>query len=565
MPHHLSRFALCILLFIFFFCLSARTQDESGNNAGAQSKTYEVHGTVINSVTQEPIARALVTIAGQDSSAMLTDSDGHFSFAGITTGRHVLQVRRPGFFSPGMGRYEFKPITVGASTGDITLSLEPAGTITGQVTLSTSDSPDDIRVQLMRRDIQEGRARWDQAGSKTINSDGTFRFGNLQPGEYKLYIASSIDPDLGNSHAPVRLGFSSAWYPQEDDSGEASSLKIHPGQQISAQLMLSRTSFFSVTIPVANRSIQGLNFQVLDENGRITDMPVTYVARLQKLHSYLPAGNYTIMAQSYMPNYGFGSLPITVRDAPLQTQPLAVLPIQPIPVTIHKDFSSSSTGGPMIVGVENGKRFEFSRDINLMLFSLTGIQGIGGNLRHDPADPDPTSWMLDHVPPGRYWVMAYPNQGYVSSITVGGTNLASEPLSVGPGGASAPIEIYLENNTAILSVRIADGAAPARTPPQSYFMSGNSLEAPLGYLYLIPQFATASVIPQARPLQQTQTISGLQPGTYQVFALDRPLNIEYHNPQAREALAGKGQTITIEPNGTAHVDLDIISADTVSQ
>lgn len=509
-------------------------------------QTFEVRGTVLNSVTHEPIARAQVTLAGANSSSQLTDNEGRFDFTNIPAGGSMLQARRPGFFGQGTGRDLDLPIVVGANVPDHVLQLEPAGVITGHIALSASDSGSNIRIQLMRRTIQEGRARWQPFGMKMTNSEGAFRFGNLQPGDYKLNTVTSIDPDAASSQAPVRWGFPSVSYPQEGGDNTAGFLKIGPGQQVNAELSLTRAPFYSVTIPVANP--QGYSVQISGENGRLNDVSMLYDSQQQQFRAWLPSGSYTVSIQTYPPAPGFASQAITVRNAPVQMGSLTILPIHPIPVTIHKEFASTNNP-PQIIDIENGKQVEFSRDVNLMFFSMASDESDGVNLRHEPGSDD-SSWLLENALPGKYWVQAYANQGYVASITSGGTNLAQDPLVIGPGGAAAPIDIILRNDMATLSVRVKSALDPH---PDA--------QTTLGYLYLVPQFDTTSVVQESVPLQQTMNIGNLQPGTYRVFALDHPTDLEYHNPKALEAHAGKGQTVTLESNGTASIDLDVTSAE----
>jgi hypothetical protein len=402
----------------------------------------------------------------------------------------------------------------------------------------------------MRRTIQEGWGRWQMIEMKSTNSEGVFHFGNLQKGEYRLYTANSIDPDSGQSQASTRWGFPPVWYPEESDNNAAGVLRLGAGQQLNADLALNREPFYSVTIPVANNPNLGANFQIRDQNGRVFDSAVSYDARQQQLRTYLPPGDYTLSGQSYAPAPGFGSLQISVHDAPVQArQPLVVLPIHPIHVTIRREFTTPESEAPQITMVENGVQVQISRDINLMLFSATDNDTLGGNLRRERGNTDDAAWILENVPPGSYWVLTYANQGYVASITAGGTDLSHEPLVVGPGGTSAPIDIVLRNDTATLSVRLKDG--PAITDDAS----------PRAFIYLLPQFDLASVIPESGPLSQTSQIANLQPGTYRVIALDQAFDLEYRNPKALEPYAGKGQTITLEPGGTANVDLDVVPTD----
>ena len=547
---HRSPVTLCMLLLAFSASIQLCCAQDDTSNTNSQQQTYPVHGTVINSVTHKPIARALVTFAGEASSSLLTDNEGRFEFPSVPAGRCVFQARRPGFFAKASGREAYQAISVGPRTENISLTLEPAGSITGHVTLSTSDPADNIHVQLMRRTIQEGWARWQMIEMKSTNSEGVFRFGNLQKGEYKLYTANSIDPDAGQSQASTRWGFPPVWYPEESDNNTAGVLKLGAGQQLNADLALSREPFYSVTVPVANTSNLGANFQIHDQTGRVFDSAVSYDARQQQLRTYLPSGDYTLSGQSYAPAPGFGSLQISVHDAPVQAhQPLVVLPIHPLHVTIRREFTTQENESSQITMVENGVQIQIFRDITLVLFSATNNETPGGSLRRERGNTDDAAWILENIPPGSYWVLTYANQGYVASITAGGTDLTHDPLVVGPGGTSAPIDIVMRNDTATLSVRLKDASATTDNA------------SPRAFVYLLPQFDLATVVPESGPLSQTSQIANLQPGTYRVIALDQAFDLEYRNPKALEPYVGKGQTITLEPGGTANVDLDVVPAD----
>ena len=81
---------------------------------GAQSS---IEGTVTNSVTGEPIKKAMVELGGVElsvsagSATAMTDASGHFHFENVAPGSHVIRAdqvdgfwdprnRLPGFFSP---------------------------------------------------------------------------------------------------------------------------------------------------------------------------------------------------------------------------------------------------------------------------------------------------------------------------------------------------------------------------------------------------------------------------------------------------------------------------------
>src|SRR5215470_4273395 len=122
MAHVLTVFLLCnVWLFISPVLLPAQ---ENGSGINQSPRTYEVRGTVINRVTHEPIARAMVAISGESSNAQLTDNEGRFDFPSIPGGTSMLRARRPGFFSIDRGPDLFVPISVGPESGDHVLTLE---------------------------------------------------------------------------------------------------------------------------------------------------------------------------------------------------------------------------------------------------------------------------------------------------------------------------------------------------------------------------------------------------------------------------------------------------------
>ena len=549
MAHSRTLSVLCGMLLFFSYGLRFQAQENG------VPRTYDVRGTVINSTTHEPIARALVTIAGQESSSsQLTDNEGRFEFPNVRAGGCTLQARRPGFFGSNFSRDLSVPVEVGPDMHERTLTLTPAGTITGQITLPASDPGGNIRVQLMRRNLQEGLALWQPAAMKMTNSEGAFRFGGLQPGEYKLTTDSTIDPDVPSARVSVRWGFPPASYPEEGDSNASGALKINPGQQVNVQMALTRTPFYPVTISIAGKVTPGFSAQIFDGMSRAYAATLFLRAQQQGLYAWLPAGNYTAIIQSFSPNMppGFASEPLTVRDAPVHADGPVILPVHPISVSIRKEFTSpGNNSGAQIVRIENGRQvIEPQAGVNLVLISATDGNNTGGNLRHEPGGDD-SSWQLENVLPGKYWVQPYANQGYVASITAGGTDLARDPLVIGPGGASAPIDIVLRNDTATLSVRLkTTGSASEAGEDQ-----------PHGYLYLLPQFDSSYVMQRVMISAQISYMPNIPPGTYHAFALDREMDLEYRNPKALEAYTGKGQIITMEPNGTTNLQIEVVPAE----
>src|SRR6516225_11517103 len=66
--------------------------------ATTDANSFNLSGTVLNSVTGEPIRRAAVQVSGQSEKIALTDSGGHFVIEGLAEGNVYLAAMKPGFF-----------------------------------------------------------------------------------------------------------------------------------------------------------------------------------------------------------------------------------------------------------------------------------------------------------------------------------------------------------------------------------------------------------------------------------------------------------------------------------
>ena len=90
----LSRsFPLLIVAASLVAALPGSAQDASGTTAAATS--YAVRGTIVNATSGQPVARALVAL--NEDNAMLTGSEGEFSFDNIPAGEYSVSVQKPGY------------------------------------------------------------------------------------------------------------------------------------------------------------------------------------------------------------------------------------------------------------------------------------------------------------------------------------------------------------------------------------------------------------------------------------------------------------------------------------
>jgi hypothetical protein len=520
----------------------------------AHAQTYPVKGTILNSITHEPIARALVD-GHQD--AVLTDNDGRFEL-NLPAGETQLSVRRPGYNSR---ERRTSMVNVAANMADVTLYLTPEALISGHVTLSTGDEADGIRIAAYRKHVVNGRERWTMQSMTTTNSEGAFRLANLDaPASYLIYSMPAHERLGPVAPGATSFGYPSVFYPGVADVAAAGVLNVSPGQQAQADFTLTRQPFYPVTIAVPGREGgRGVGIEIHDASGRVVEFGTRWDPIRQTAQINLPTGRY--YAEGHFGGEGqtYGRVDFTVAGGPVSGLTMALVPLHAVPVEIHKDFTANNGSTPDVALVSNGQS-ESNPGLGMVLASVDAFgQQTGGGLRHSDGLSDGSAFELENVTPGRYWVQTTPYMGYVSSITSGGVDLAREPLVIGAGNATAPIQITLRNDGGQIQGQILT-QNPGSETSQSTTTAGTGAIATT-YIYAIPLFATPSSTPQAFAHGSTQfTLSNLAPGSYRVIALDEPTEIDPSDPQDLAKYTGKGQTVSVEAGGTASVQLEVISS-----
>ena len=100
----MSGFTKSVSILVIISCWGAWTiawtQEITPHSLEFRKPTLErdaITGTVINSVTGEPINRAVVQLAGLNRATM-TDASGHFEFHNLQGDSVLVIVYKPGFF-----------------------------------------------------------------------------------------------------------------------------------------------------------------------------------------------------------------------------------------------------------------------------------------------------------------------------------------------------------------------------------------------------------------------------------------------------------------------------------
>ncbi len=330
----------------FLYLQPAHSQDAQDPNAASNS----VRGTVINSVTREPIARALVATA-DNRFAAFTDDQGRFEFQlprmesdpnrpaegmALYNVSAQLMARKPGFLDSGMSASPPRS----AAGDDITIALVPESLIVGRVNLPSSNQSDRITVQVYKRQVRDGRAFWAPGASATTRSNGEFRIANLMAGTYKIFTSELMDRDPITFDPRGQLyGYPPIYYPAATDFASASAITLEAGKTFQVELSPVLQPYYPVRIAVANFPAQnGVDVSVALQGRKGPGYSLGYNG--EGIEGMLPNGIYTVEATLQQGQQtATGSVNITVKDAPVTNASMAVLPNGSIPVNIEDEGS----------------------------------------------------------------------------------------------------------------------------------------------------------------------------------------------------------------------------------
>jgi len=568
-------------------------QNAAGQQAlPAQQILATLHGLVRNAASGEPIPRALVSVEGDAATGALTDGDGKFEIPNLPVGPVILSVRKPGYIDSESAKavtgetFASAPhnVMVAQDMPDVVFALLPTGAIRGQVDLSTGDAADGVTLNLMMKQVtRDGRMGWTAAGSAKTRSDGTFRFGELDPGVYELYTEPAVDSDnlnlpvaAGRGSATHQWGYPTVYYPDARDPSGASAITVDAGATVQANLTLGREAFQTVTatavLPqglvnhfggergalVLNSISNSYAVQVSDSSGRVLPYPARYDSNSKMIQASLPDGTYRLTISTSGPQLasGLGGSSFTMNKAPLQGsvdvqvagQPVTNLSVAltEVPETrvqlnvLHNGAGGqSSAEGRFVVTVTQAATAPGQLTDEGMVSELAAGQ-LPGPLEGQP------------VPAGAYWVhtIISPNTYCENSITAGGADLSREPLLVGPAGVPGPLELTLRDDCAQLRLSLPE-TLEAMQPGEEKFYT----------VFAVPDFDT-TVDPQPITLRpstgSSMTIDGLTPGNYHVYAIEGNAALEYRNPKALTSV--QGQAVTLSPGATADVVVDVPGA-----
>jgi hypothetical protein len=344
----------------------------------------------------------------------------------------------------------------------------------------------------------------------------------------------------------------------------ASPIILEAGKTFQIELSPVLRPYFPVKIAIAN--MEGgspMNVSVALEGHKGPGYSLGYTGD-PGIEGMLPNGNYSVettLQQGQQTATGIAN--ITVKDASLTHTSIAVVPNGSIPVTIKNELSGS---GQQAVGSVTGGQFSPARKADVSLQPADDFDAEGFALR-PPRKPNDNDLVLENVRPGRYWLTVEAYSGYVASAVAGSVDLLRQPLVVGPGGASLPVEVVLRDDGGSI-----EGTVEGTDPAAAGVRSGatiigaatmiSRIQVPTGpYVYCVPlPDSPGRFVVNRVSSEGTFQFQQLPPGVYRILAFDRQQGeLEYHNADAMSVYESKGPVVRLAPGRTEQVRVTLIS------
>jgi uncharacterized protein GlcG (DUF336 family) len=334
---------------------------------------------------------------------------------------------------------------------------------------------------------------------------------------------------------------------------------LRGGEQAQANIALTIEQFqpivASVTTPASRQRDDNLSVQILDASGHLLPYTAQYDPATQTAQAMLPEGTYSMIASMTTRMFRIVAErnPETFNLAPMASHGMSgsvsfSVAGQPVSnLKLPLSASATSSVQVMLNRSPNASVRRNEQRVHVTLSQTGGWMADGMVVSFAEGSP-PGPLTTAEIQPGSYWVHTNISQRTLceASFSAGGASLAREPLAFSVGGTTSALLLTLRDDCAKLTLSLPESAGLTTGMERAYTV------------YVVPDFdSTVDVVPQTARASTggSITLTGLTPGNYHVYTFDRPVALEYRNPEALSALPS--QAVSLSPGAEAELTLEV--------
>ncbi len=501
-----------------------------------ESVTGTISGTVLNAATGQAISGAQVILRVSyaaygfserqadrplpaDTARTITDEQGRFKIAfDPSTPPSRLFVACEGFRSE--DNKEFASVALrGSGARNLTIRLTPQGRIRGHVYGSAGEALTDVMIQAIRVEIHEGRRELVRNFEISVtDAEGEYRLQPLPPGSYYLQAAGPARVP-GESYGPVYFPAASKW-------GEASSIRVAPGETVTADFHLRPHKAFRIRGTLSNPAVRRRVMVRLLRDGEPTGnlASVNPVSGAFDIESVGP-GSYEV--QAYTPDVilaDYGEAAVTVADHDVEGVRIALSPIPD--VRGHIDFP----------GPKDLQRYATitANPVNayppaMAVPAARATIGVDG------------SFVLRNLLPGEYelTVKTLPNY-YVESILAGAVDVQALGLKIS-SGKLPELKVTIRRGGGEIEGEVEGTDGPAT-------------------ILLVRRHGDTALTSLANAARGRFLTQSLAPGDYSVYAFAAGQSIDYRDPGALSQITDYATHVSVSDGERSHATVRVVPA-----
>jgi protocatechuate 3,4-dioxygenase beta subunit len=528
----IANFALILVCACTFVPSGAR----SANQASATNTKFKIAGTVVNSVTGAPLAKARISLMDTANRAnilsVITGDDGHFEFYSLYRSKYSLQGAKRGFIQAAYEQHEqfSTAIVTGTdfNTENLVLRLTPLAFLSGKVIDESGEPVRKARVFLYAENRQGGMKRIERRGADLTDDEGYYEFAALAPGNYfvsvsaKPWYAFHLSPSPsarsgGSSPSgltPLDVGYPTTYNNGATDSQSATPFPLEAGDHVQVDIHLSPVPVVHLTFRVPQDQQQ---FQMPQLQRRVFDT-IEYVeyedARSTAPGVFeldgVPAGKYSVI----LPDPQSG-----------RTQ-------QSSQITLDKDgqeldVSRTEAMASVKLSVKMPRQAPVSQQVTMALQD-SRVRVIAANAI-DPAG----EVTFEGIPPGKYALVAFsPDKRYSVVRTVFSGVETSDHVLTLTAGSSLSGTVFLA-----LGVVNVEGFVHRSGKPSSGVMVALIPKDPQTHLDMFRRDQSDS--------DGSFVLPAVIPGKYTLIAVEDAWGFQWQQPDVLNRYLKHGQNLTI--------------------
>jgi hypothetical protein len=542
-----------LIVFSVYFALPADAQ-----NAGLPQEKCTIGGTVVDSVSEQPLRGAEVRLRGtpgvsgpvSQPMSTSTDANGRFVFEGLLAGRYLLLASHDGYVNSNRDnpvlRGNLLTVASGQRVNDIVLRLLPDGAIAGHITNEAGKPLRGISVQAMKSSYPRGRRELHQVAQVVTNEAGEYRIPVLAPGKYYIRAkpphSLTVKPGSDKAYVPL-------YYPAASDLARSVALVLRAGEElagIAMNLVPVHTVRIRGRVVNARTSLPSKEAEVtlLSDQGETIFSPSQNLsAGTQATFEFqgVPPGSYVLVAQQpgspQEPKTMWGRTSIEVGDTNLEHADVVVSP--------GADVSGR-------IRVEGRSTAEISKDISTMVGILelqeaSSLASLTPDIDNAAVKPDGT-FIFREIPEGSYRIDFHPIPAGFYLKSSGAADVIETGITVVRGHSPPALELVLSTGAGRI-----DGSVES---DEQAFPGASVVLIPDGKQRGQPNYYRQGVTDQLGRF----AMRNVAPGDYTLFAWEQVERGAYMDPEFLGQYEDRGKAVHVEEGGHVSVQLDVIPA-----